>query len=207
MTSLLVIESSARQQDSVSRQLTAQFVDQWRRQDPQARVQVRDLGREPLPHLDETLLGGWMLPADQQTPAQQAALARSEQAVAELKAADVLVLAAPMYNFAIPSTLKSWLDHVMRAGVTFRYTEQGREGLLTGKRAIILTARGGIHAGAASDHQEAYLRFALGFIGITDVEFVHAEGLNMGPELAEQGLAAARARLGEVVGKVVSEAA
>ena len=100
-----------------------------------------------------------------------------------------------MYNFAIPSTLKAWLDHVLRAGVTFRYTANGPVGLLTGKRAIVLTARGGIYNGSAMDHQEPYLRQVLGFIGIDQVEFVHAEGLNMGGDAAQQGLEGARARV------------
>ena len=108
------------------------------------------------------------------------------------------VLAAPMYNFAIPSTLKAWLDHVLRAGVTFKYTETGPQGLLTGKRAIVLTARGGVYAGGPLDHQEPYLRQALAFIGIHDVQFIHAEGLNMGEEFQLRGLATAREAIGAV---------
>ncbi|MCY1445902.1 FMN-dependent NADH-azoreductase [compost metagenome] len=103
-----------------------------------------------------------------------------------------------MYNFTIPSTLKAWLDHVLRAGITFKYTETGPQGLLTGKRAYILTARGGIHAGASSDHQEPYLRQVMAFIGIHDVTFIHAEGLNMGGEFQEKGLASAKAQLAKV---------
>jgi len=198
MSQVLVIESSARQQDSVSRQLTAEFVRQWQLAHPQDRIQLRDLARDPVPHLDADLLGGWMTPAAQQSPAEQAALQRSELLTAELLAADVLVLAAPMYNFAIPSTLKAWLDHVLRAGVTFRYTENGPRGLLQGKRAFVLTARGGIYTGTAMDHQEPYLRQALGFIGIDDVQFIHAEGLNLGGAQAEQGLLKARQRLAEL---------
>ena len=110
-------------------------------------------------------------------------------------AADVLVLAAPMYNFAIPSTLKAWLDHVLRAGVTFKYTETGPQGLLTGKKAYVLTARGGLYAGSTSDHQEPYLRQVLAFIGIHDVTFIHAEGLNLGGDFQEKGLNQAKARL------------
>jgi FMN-dependent NADH-azoreductase len=195
MSQVLVIESSARHAGSVSRQLTAEFIQRWQAQHPQDAIQVRDLGREPLPHLDGSLLEAWMSPAEQHGEAQRAALARSEQATAELLAADVLVLAAPMYNFAIPSTLKAWLDHVLRAGVTFKYTEQGPVGLLQGKRAIVLTARGGRYAGSPADHQEPYLRQVLAFIGIEDVQFVHAEGLNLGAESAEQGLSAARQAL------------
>ncbi|AVO54631.1 FMN-dependent NADH-azoreductase [Ectopseudomonas mendocina] len=198
MSRVLVIESSARQQGSVSRDLTQQFIATWQAAHPADQVQVRDLAVDPVPHLDATLLGGWMTPSEQQSEAEKAALARSNQLTDELLAADVLVLAAPMYNFAIPSTLKAWLDHVLRAGVTFKYTDTGPQGLLTGKRAFVLTARGGIYAGSGLDHQEPYLRQALAFIGIHDVQFIHAEGLNMGAEFSEKGLAQARAKLAEV---------
>lgn len=198
MSRILVIESSARQQGSVSRELTQQFIANWQAAHPADQVQVRDLAAEPVPHLDATLLGGWMTPSEQQSDAEKAALARSNLLTDELLAADVLVLAAPMYNFAIPSTLKAWLDHVLRAGVTFKYTETGPQGLLTGKRAFVLTARGGIYAGSGLDHQEPYLRQALAFIGIHDVQFIHAEGLNMGAEFSEKGLAQAKAKLAEV---------
>ncbi|WP_343350707.1 FMN-dependent NADH-azoreductase [Pseudomonas sediminis] len=198
MSRILVIESSARQQGSVSRELTQQFIANWQAAHPADQVQVRDLAAEPVPHLDATLLGGWMTPSEQQNDAEKAALARSNQLTDELLAADVLVLAAPMYNFAIPSTLKAWLDHVLRAGVTFKYTETGPQGLLTGKRAFVLTARGGIYAGSGLDHQEPYLRQALAFIGIHDVQFIHAEGMNLGAEFSEKGLAQAKAKLAEV---------
>ena len=198
MSRVLVIESSARQQGSVSRELTRQFIGNWQAAHPADQIQIRDLAVEPVPHLDATLLGGWMTPSEQQSEAEKAALTRSNQLTDELLAADVLVLAAPMYNFAIPSTLKAWLDHVLRAGVTFKYTETGPQGLLTGKRAFVLTARGGIYAGSGLDHQEPYLRQALAFIGIHDVQFIHAEGLNLGAEFSEKGLAQARAKLAEV---------
>jgi FMN-dependent NADH-azoreductase len=198
MSRVLVIESSARQQGSVSRELTQQFIANWKAANPADQIQVRDVAANPLPHLDLTLLGGWMTPAEQQSEAEKAALVRSNELTDELLAADVLVLAAPMYNFAIPSTLKAWLDHVLRAGVTFKYTETGPQGLLTGKRAIVLTARGGIYAGSALDHQEPYLRQALAFIGIHDVQFIHAEGMNMGGEFVEKGLAQAKAKLAEL---------
>ena len=198
MSKVLVVESSVRQEGSVSRQLTAEFVAQWQKAHPQDQVTVRDLARDAVPHLDADLLGGWMKPAAEQSAAEQAALLRSSQLTDELMAADVLVLAAPMYNFAIPSTLKSWLDHVLRAGVTFQYTAQGPQGLLQDKRAFVLTARGGVYAGGPLDQQEPYLRQVLGFIGITDVTFIHAEGLNMGGDVAEQGLAKARRQLAAV---------
>lgn len=198
MSRVLIVESSARQQGSISRQLTAEFIAQWRAAHPADEVVVRDLAQESVPHLDSDLLGGWMKPADQQNDAERAALARSNRLTEELLAADVLVLAAPMYNFGIPSTLKAWLDHVLRAGVTFKYTETGPQGLLSGKRAFVLTARGGVYAGGPLDHQEPYLRQALAFIGIHDVTFIHAEGLNMGAEFQEKGVAQARAQLVKV---------
>ena len=198
MSKVLVVESSVRQQGSVSRQLVAEFVEHWQKAHPEDEVTIRDLAREPVPHLDVELLGGWMKPAAEQSAAEEAALGRSNQLTDELLAADVLVLGAPMYNFAIPSTLKSWLDHVLRAGVTFQYTAEGPKGLLQGKRAFVLTARGGVYAGGPFDQQEPYLRQALGFIGITDVTFIHAEGLNMGGDAAEQGLAKARNQLAAI---------
>lgn len=198
MSRVLIVESSARQQGSISRQLTAEFIAQWKAAHPADEVVVRDLAQETVPHLDNDLLGGWMKPADQQNDAERAALARSNLLTEELLAADVLVLAAPMYNFGIPSTLKAWLDHVLRAGVTFKYTETGPQGLLSGKRAFVLTARGGVYAGGPLDHQEPYLRQALAFIGIHDVTFIHAEGLNMGAEFQEKGIAQARAQLARI---------
>ncbi|SFW87234.1 FMN-dependent NADH-azoreductase [Pseudomonas sp. NFACC09-4] len=198
MSRVLIIESSARQQDSVSRQLTQTFIKQWQAAHPGDEISVRDLAVNPVPHLDANLLGGWMKPAEQRNEVETASLERSNQLTDELLAADVLVMAAPMYNFAIPSTLKAWLDHVLRAGVTFKYTPTGPQGLLVGKRAFVLTARGGIHAGGSSDHQEPYLRQVMGFIGIHDVTFIHAEGMNLGGDFQEKGLNQANARLAEV---------
>ncbi|MFF3704230.1 MULTISPECIES: FMN-dependent NADH-azoreductase [Pseudomonas] len=198
MSRVLIIESSARLQDSVSRQLTRDFISQWQAAKPADQISVRDLALNPVPHLDSHLLGGWMKPEAQRSAEEVQALARSNELTDEVLAADVLVLAAPMYNFTIPSTLKAWLDHVLRAGVTFKYTPTGPQGLLTGKRAYVLTARGGIHAGAGSDHQEPYLRQVMAFIGIHEVTFIHAEGLNMGGDFHEKGLNQAKALLAAV---------
>ena len=198
MSNVLIIESSARQQDSFSRQLTRQFIVQWQAAHPADQVTVRDLALNPVPHLDANLLGGWMKPEAQRNADEQASLQRSNELTDELLAADVLVLAAPMYNFAIPSTLKAWLDHVLRAGVTFKYTETGPQGLLVGKKAYVLTARGGLYAGSTSDHQEPYLRQVMAFIGIHDVTFIHAEGMNLGGDFQEKGLNQAKARLSEI---------
>lgn len=199
MANVLVIESSARQQGSVSRQLTEHFIANWQTAQPGDVVKVRDLAIDQVPHLDATLLGGWMNPAEQQSEAEKAAAALSNQLTDEVLAADVLVLAAPMYNFTIPSTLKAWLDHVLRAGMTFKYTDTGPQGLLSGKRAFVLTARGGVHAGSAQDHQEPYLRQVLAFIGIHDVSFIHAEGLNLGGDALEKGLNQAKAQVAQVI--------
>ena len=199
MSNVLIIESSARQQDSISRQLTQQFISQWQAAHPADQITVRDVALNPVPHLDANLLGGWMQPADQRSRVEQASLDRSNELTDELLAADVLVMAAPMYNFAIPSTLKAWLDHVLRAGVTFKYTAAGPQGLLHCKRAIVLTARGGIHTGASSDHQEPYLRQVMAFIGIHDVTFIHAEGVNLSGDFQEKGLNHAKALLAQLV--------
>ena len=198
MSNVLIIESSARQQDSFSRQLTRQFISQWQAVRPGDQVTVRDLALNPVPHLDANLLGGWMKPEAQRSADEHASLKRSDELTDELLAADVLVLAAPMYNFAIPSTLKAWLDHVLRAGVTFKYTETGPQGLLTGKKAYVLTARGGLYAGSTSDHQEPYLRQVMAFVGIHDVTFIHAEGMNLGGDFQEKGLNQAKARLSAI---------
>ncbi|SEK30864.1 FMN-dependent NADH-azoreductase [Pseudomonas sp. NFIX51] len=198
MSRVLIIESSARQQDSVSRQLTQTFIKQWQAAHPGDQITVRDLAVTPVPHLDINLLGGWMKPAGQRNEIEETSLQRSNELTDELLAADVLVMAAPMYNFAIPSTLKAWLDHVLRAGVTFKYTATGPQGLLNGKRAYVLTARGGIYAGSTADHQEPYLRQVMGFIGIHDVEFIHAEGMNLGGDFQEKGLNQANAKLAQV---------
>lgn len=198
MSNVLIIESSARQQDSFSRELTQQFISHWKTLHPADRLTTRDLAVNPVPHLDADLLGGWMKPEAQRNVAEQASLQRSNELTDELLAADVLVLAAPMYNFAIPSTLKAWLDHVLRAGLTFKYTDTGPQGLLTGKKAYVLTARGGIYAGSTADHQEPYLRQVLAFVGIHDVTFIHAEGMNLGGDFQEKGLNQAKARLSDV---------
>ena len=198
MSNVLIIESSARQQGSFSRQLTQQFISQWQAAHPADKVTLRDLALNPVPHLDANLRGGWMKPEAQRNADEQSSLQRSNELTDELLAADVLMLAAPMYNFAIPSTLKAWLDHVLRAGVTFKYTETGPQGLLTGKKAYVLTARGGLYAGSTSDHQEPYLRQVLAFVGIHDVTFIHAEGMNLGGDFQEKGLNQAKASLSAI---------
>lgn len=199
MSTVLIIESSARQQESVSRQLTEQFISQWRTAYPTDQIIIRDVALNPIPHMDANLLGGWMKPAGQRSEIEQVCLERSNVLTNELLAADVLVIASPMYNFTIPSTLKAWLDHVIRAGVTFKYTPARPQGLLTGKRAIVLTARGAIHAGEHSDHQEPYLRQVMSFMGIHDITFIHAEGVNLSKDFREQGFRHATTLLAGII--------
>ena len=143
-------------------------------------VTKRDVVANALPHLDIAELGAWQTPADERSEEQKALAAQSDNLLAELRASDVLVIAVPMYNLGIPSQLKAWFDRVLRAGETFRYTEKGPQGLIEGKRAIILAARGGMYAGTEMDSQTSHLKSMLGLMGITDVEVVYAEGLNMG---------------------------
>ena len=195
MNTILVIDSAVSGEASVSRALVREAVAALSRAEP-SEVIYRDLGRAPVPHLTEATLAG--VRGTPATEPESATRALSDTLIAELRAADTIVIGAPMYNFSVPTTLRSWFDHVLRAGVTFKYTETGPQGLLTGKRAYILTARGGIHAGATSDHQEPYLRQVMAFIGIHDVTFIHAEGLNMGGDFHEKGLNQAKAQLAAV---------
>lgn len=192
---LLHIDSSALGQHSVSRVLTASIVAQIKRDRPDASIRYRDLAAQPLPH--------WTPVADADGPA----ALPGNQAMDEFLAADVVVLGAPMYNFGIPSTLKAWIDRIAVAGKTFRYTANGPEGLAGGKRVIVASSRGGFYGegtgGAAMDFQENYLRAVLGFLGITDVEFVRAEGVAVSAEHKSQALAAAR----EAIGTLLPEAA
>lgn len=198
MSTLLVVTSSTLGEASVSNKLVSDTVESLRRREPGLRVIERDLGARPVPHLTPDAAAA--IRAEPQNAAQAAARALSDELIGELKAADTILIGAPMYNFGIPSTLKAWFDHVLRAGVTFRYSEAGPEGLLKGKRAIVVLTRGGLYSegpAQAMDLQEPHLRTLLGFVGITDVTFVRAEKLALGPEAREQAIAAARIRLGD----------
>ncbi|MCB2099549.1 MAG: FMN-dependent NADH-azoreductase [Rhodobacterales bacterium] len=197
MTNLLLIDSSPRGDASVTRRLTAAFQAAWRAAGRGDAIRHRDLAETPVPHLDGTILGAFFSPAENHTPEQAAAAALSETLVSELEAADVIVIGAPMFNFAIPSVLKAYIDHVARAGRTFRYTEAGPQGLLTGKKVYVLTARGG--PASAMDFVEPYLRGMLGFLGLTDVTFIAATDLNMGADPAAKALAAADRSVAQAV--------
>jgi len=163
-----------------------------------ATVQVRDLARQPVPHLTAERFAAFGTPASERTLEQQRHVAESDALIEELRRADVLVLGVPMHNFGIPSTLKAYFDQLARAGVTFRYTAEGPLGLLTGKRAYVFATRGGRYAGTEADLQTAYLRRFLAFIGILDVEFIYAEGLSLGSDQREQALAAALERIDQL---------
>ncbi|AAM85576.1 FMN-dependent NADH-azoreductase [Yersinia pestis] len=199
MSKVLVLKSSILATSSQSNQLADFFVEQWQAAHAGDQITVRDLAAQPIPVLDGELVGALRPSGTALTPRQQEALALSDELIAELQANDVIVIAAPMYNFNIPTQLKNYFDMIARAGVTFRYTEKGPEGLVTGKRAIILTSRGGIHKDTPTDLVVPYLRLFLGFIGITDVEFVFAEGIAYGPEVATKAQADAKTLLAQVV--------
>jgi len=186
MTQLLTITSSPKTEGSVSNGLVGQFIETWRAQDTATQIVNRDVGLNPLPHLDEATIGAFYTPDDQRNTEQQAAVALSDELVGELEAADIIVIAAPMHNFGLPSGLKAWIDQVARVGRTFRYTENGPEGLLTGRKVYVLTARGGDYSAAgpihAMDHQTPYLRTVLGFLGLTDITFIHAQAVAKGDD-------------------------
>jgi len=209
MSTVLVLTSSALGAASVSNQLVQDAITQLVLQDLQLRVFTRDLGGKPIPHLtadSATALRG----AEPANDAQASAQALSGELIAELKAADTLIIGAPMYNFGIASTLKTWFDHVLRAGITFKYSESGPVGLLKDKRAIVIETRGGLYSeGPAQvmDSQEPHLRNLLSFMGITNVKFFRAEKLAFGPEAREQAIDAARAQLTEAIQKEFLEAA
>jgi FMN-dependent NADH-azoreductase len=200
MTKVLIIDSAATGEQSVSKKLVDALVAGLDARSDQVEVVRRDIGAEPIPHLTAdtvfAIRGG-----EASTAAGQAALDLSDALIEELRAADLVVIGAPMYNFGIPSTLKAWFDHVLRAGVTFRYTESGPEGLLKGKKAIVVESRAGLYSegpSAPNDSQEPHLRTLLAFMGLDDVTFVRAEKLAFGPEAAEAAIAEASNKLREL---------
>lgn len=208
MHHILVINSSASKDLSVSRDLVAYAVQHLIEARPGTTLKYRDVGLDVIPHLTPATIAGVRAVAE--TQAEQATRALSDELVAELQLADVIVIGAPMYNFSIPSTLRTWFDHVLRPRVTFAYSPEGPKGLLTGKKAIVIEPRGGAYSegpAKAIDFQEPYLRQLLGFIGIRDVAFIHAEKIGFGPEEREQAMAAARARIAAAVDRLDSPSA
>lgn len=196
MKTILQIQSSLFNGSGQSSRLASEFVA---RAFPNAQVTVRDLARDPVPHLDGERFSAFVARKQDRTAAQEAVVAYSDALIGELRGADVLVIGLPMYNFGVPSQLKAWIDHIARAGETFRYTEKGPQGLLTGKKAYIFATRGGVYAGTAADTQTQYLRQLLEFVGIADIEFVYAEGLAISEAARNAGLAAAQQRMESLV--------
>jgi FMN-dependent NADH-azoreductase len=182
---LLHLDSSILGENSASRAIGAAIVGQWRNVAPGLEVTYRDLAADPLPHLS----GGSLAGADPSEAAE------AERVMREFLDADVVVIGAPMYNFGVPSTLKAWIDRVAVAGKTFRYTETGPQGLAGGKKVILASSRGGFHQHNGADFQEAYLRQVFGFLGVTDIEVVRAEGLAVSPQQREESMAAAHASI------------
>lgn len=191
MKTLLQINSSIFSDAGQSSQLAHRFVAAWRERNPGANVVVRDLAKAPVPHLDAATFGAFLAKPGDRTTQQQAAAKFSDGLIAELKAADVIVLGLPLYNFGLPSTLKAYFDQIGRAGETFRYTAEGSIGLLTGKKAYVFAARGGLYKGTPKDTQTGYVRDFLAFIGITDVEFIYAEGLALSEASKAESLSSA----------------
>ena len=192
---ILQINSSLYSGNGQSSRLADEFVAALRARNPGAELVVRDLAGEPVPHLDEQRFQAFLEKPEKRNHFQKSVVAYSDTLIDELRRADVIVLGLPMYNFGVSSQLKSWIDHIARAGETFKYSEKGPVGLLTGKKAYVLAARGGLYAGSPADTQTAYVRLLLGFLGVTDVEFVYAEGLAISPESREKALASARAKI------------
>lgn len=195
---VLHIDASPRTVRSVTRKLTAAFINALRVKHPGLKVTHHDIGHHPPAFISDAWVGAAFAPADHNDPAMKGVLHHSDELTAELIAADVLVIGAPMHNFTVSASLKAWIDQVVRTDMTFKITEAGVEPLLKGKKAIIVTSRGGFIAGTAYDFQEPYLRTILGFIGITDITFVHAEGVNEGEQARETAMTAASAKLIEV---------
>jgi FMN-dependent NADH-azoreductase len=208
MKSLLVINSSAAREGSVSRTLVEDAVATLLEANPTAKVVRKDLGTDPVPHLTVNSLNG--VRGTPSTPEEHKARALSDALIAELREADTIVIGAPMYNFSVATGLRSWFDYVLRAGETFSYSAAGPKGLLTGKRVIVVESRGGLYSEGpanAIDFQEPYLRHLLGFIGLTDVTFIHAEKIGYGPEARDAAIMQAKLDIRVFAGVPLSAAA
>lgn len=198
---LLHLDSSILGQNSVSRQLTAAVVDAVRQQHAAVSVSYRDLAGQPIAHLSGEIIGANFTAEADWSATQRSESALSNALIEEFLAADVLVIGAPMYNFSIPSQLKSWIDRVCAAGRTFKYTENGAQGLVGGKKVVIVSSRGGVYSteqGQLMDFQEDYLRSVLGFLGISDIAFIRAEAVNMGEDKRATAIHAAKQAIAQL---------
>lgn len=200
MAHILHIDSSPRGNRSVSRTLAAEFVDTWKASHSTGKVTYRDLGHQPVPHVDEAWIAGAFAPPETHTPEQSQAIQVSDMLVNEFLAAERYVLGVPMYNLNIPSTLKAYIDQIVRVGLTFSVGPNGYEGLVHGKKMLVITARGGAYPqNSPADMQEPYLRLIFGFIGITDITFIHADSLNLGDEARAKAVADAQGAIKEAL--------
>ncbi|MDB5978206.1 MAG: FMN-dependent NADH-azoreductase [Nevskia sp.] len=196
MTTLLQINASINNGNGQSSQLAKQFVAAFQQSHPDAKVVVRDVAAtDQVPHLTAERFGAFITKPEERTAAQHTVVEYSDVLINELKQADVVVLGLPMYNFGLPSQLKAYFDHIARAGITFKYTEKGPVGQLTGKKVYVFAARGGMYVGTPLDTQTSYVRDFLRFLGMADVEFVYAEGLAISPQSKEESLAKASAEV------------
>jgi FMN-dependent NADH-azoreductase len=202
---VLQINSSARREASHSTRLANRIVQRLRAADPNATLVVRDLGLQPHPVLDEAALTALFTPASQRTPEQVARVALDDALIAQVQAADVLVLGVPMYNFGVPASLKNWIDAISRAGVTFRYSEKGPEGLLKGKKVFVALTRGGKYRDTPADSQVPYLKTVFNFLGLTEVAFVYAEGLNLGADAEQMAINSAHQQIDDALYALESE--
>ena len=199
MKTILQLNASILSDNGQSSRLANEFVAALRKEEPDAKLILRDLARDPVPHLDADRFGAFIAKPEARTLKQDAFVAYSDGLIGELKQADVIVLGLPMYNFGVPSMLKAYFDHVARAGVTFNYTATGPVGLLTGKKVYIFATRGGMYVGTPRDTQTGYVRDFLAFLGMTDVEFVYAEGLAISEASKSASLEKARDTLKQLV--------
>ncbi len=195
---ILQLNASARSAGANSTRLADAITARLKAQHPGASVELRDFATHPHPVLDEPALTALFTPSEQRTPEQAARVALDDALIAQVQSVDAIVIGVPMYNFGVPVQLKTWIDAIARAGVTFRYTENGPEGLLKGKKIYLALARGGLYRGTPADSQVPYLKSVLGFLGMTDVELVFAEGLSMGAEAAGKAFAEAESYLDEL---------
>jgi FMN-dependent NADH-azoreductase len=202
MANLLFVSSSLFGDGSQSRTIATEFIDRWRQTNPRTTVVERELTADSIPHLSLATLTAAMTPADKRSAAEHEIAALADTLIEEVEAADAIVIAAPMYNFSIPSTMKAWIDYITRAGRTFRYGAAGAEGLLKGKKVFIVTARGGIYSegpAQSMDFQAPYLQAMQGFVGLDDVTFIHVEGLKVGPDAAASGIERARKAIDDLL--------
>ena len=198
MAKVLHIDSSVRNTGSLTRQLGGEFIAKLQAADAGTTVVSRDLAANPLPHLTETLIGAYYTPAEQRNAEQAQVIQTSDALVDELLAADTIVIGAPMYNFSVTSGLKAWIDHVARAGRTFKYGANGAEGLVSGKKVYVIVASGAAYSEgpyAPYDYVTTYLRSVLGFLGMTDISFIVAEGVAMGEDAVAAAIAKSRAKI------------